>query len=453
MHYEIAEGKLFTKKALFLMLLMAAGGLALMSRFALGIGATTNLSNNYPWGLWIVFDLVWIALAGGAFVTAGIVYVFMAERFHALGRPAVWMGFISYNCVVVTLLADLGLPWHFYSLVLYIPKHSAMYEVSWCVGLYVTVLGLEFVPAALDLFEKHWPPKSGPWTRFIMLGFVSDMVGRVPWGWLRDMWRKLSPIYTVAALGLFTYLMSHAWWFALLAVIVFSVIVYATRDSYERFGVPVILIVAAVTFSTMHQSSLGSLFLLMPDKLSHLWWSPIMSILFFLSAVASGMALVMFMDVLISYFFNRPYHWKMLGQMGQVLFGALIVYYGARIVDVALRGQLSSISGGNGVRFIIEMAAGGLIPIVLLSAASLRNNKNLLVTAMLLTLGGVIFNRLNVVLLGMSLPGTMPGGPVPTYHPSLVEWTLAVSLVSGAVFVFAVGLKLLPIMPKAEEHP
>lgn len=451
MHYEIAEGKVFTRKAIVLLALMAAGATAFFFRFYLGIGATTNLSDNYPWGLWIVFDLVWIALAGGAFVTAGIVYVFMAERFHALGRPAVWMGFISYNCVVITLLADLGLPWHFYSLALYQPEHSAMYEVSWCVGLYVTILGLEFVPAVFDLFEKHWPATVGGWTRFFALGFVNDMVRRVPWGWLRDTWRKLSPVYTVAALGLFTFLMSHSILFAIFAAAFFAGVVWLTRDSYERFGVPVILIIAAVTFSTMHQSSLGSLFLLMPDKLSPLWWSPIIPILFFLSAVASGMALVMFMDLMISYFFGRPYNWKMLGQMGQVLFGALIVYYGVRLTDVTLRGQLANLGSGHGVRFLIEVIGGGIIPIVLLSTAGLRNNKNLLVTSIVLAMGGVIFNRLNVVLLGMNLPGTMPGGHVPTYYPSLVEWTISISLIAAAVFIYGLGVKLMPILPKAED--
>lgn len=253
MHYEILKARLFSWKMILLMILMAAGAFAFIARFALGIGATTNLSNNYPWGLWIVFDLVWIALAGGAFVTAGIIYVFMAEQFHALGRPAVWMGFLSYSFVVVTLVADLGLPWHFWQLGVQHPEHSAMYEVAWCIALYVTVLALEFVPAVLERFEKFWPPRSE-----LRPGFV-NWVNRINWTKIRDLWRALSPIYTVIALGFFVFLMSHHLWMALIAVVVFAIVVYLTRDSYERSGVPVILVIAAITFSTMHQSSLGSL--------------------------------------------------------------------------------------------------------------------------------------------------------------------------------------------------
>jgi len=424
MHYEITKAEYFTKKSAVLLAIMMTGAFAFFARFVFGLGEVTNMSDNYPWGLWIVFDLIWIALAGGAFVTAGIVYVFHSEELHPLARPAVWMGFLSYSFVVVTLLADLGLPWHFYSLVLYQPEHSAMYEVSWCVGLYVTVLALEFAPTVFERFG---------------------------WEKLRDLWRSLSPIYTVIALGLFVFLMSHKIWMAVLALVVFATIVVLTKDSYKKSGVPIILIIAAVTFSTMHQSSLGSLFLLMPDKLSPLWWSPIIPLLFFLSAVASGIALVMGMDMLVSYFFNRPFNWKMLAKMGQVLFGALLVYYLIRIGDVLVRGKLSlAFSGRNGAFFLLEMIAGGLIPIVLLSTQSLRMNKVLIAASTVLALFGVIFNRTNVVLLGMSLPGTQPGGLVGTYYPSLIEWTVSLSLIAAAVFFFAMGVKFLPILPKLD---
>lgn len=425
MHYEIVKAELFTRKGAVLLALMATGAFAFLLRFGLGLGMATNLSDNYPWGLWIAFDLIWIALAGGAFVTAGIVYILMAEEFHPLARPAVWMGFLSYNFVVVTLLADLGLPWHFWRLATESPEHSAMYEVSWCVGLYVTVLGLEFIPTVFERFG---------------------------WEKLKNLWRQLSPIYTVIALGLFVFLMSHKIWMAILALVVFTAVAFLTRDSYKHSGVPIILIVAAVTFSTMHQSSLGSLFLLMPDKLSHLWWSPIMSLLFFLSAVASGIALVMAMEMLVSYYFKRPFQWKMLAGMGKVLWIALVIYYGFRIVDVIWRGQLAeAFSGRQGALFLIEIIGGGLIPLAILSTQALRNNKNLLVLGTALALGGVIFNRVNVVIFGMNLHGTQPGGIIGTYYPSAIEWAVSISLIAAAVFFFAAGAKLLPILPKVED--
>jgi formate dehydrogenase iron-sulfur subunit len=190
----------------------------------------------------------------------------------------------------------------------------------------------------------------------------------------------------------------------------------------------------------------------MPDKLSHLWWSPIIPILFFLSAVTSGIALVMLIDLLISYFYDRPYNWKMLSQMGKVLWGALTFYYAIRMADVIIRGKIGlAFSGQDGPLFLIEVIAGGIIPFVLLSQEKLRNNNKILVLGALLALVGVIFNRTNVVLLGMNLPGTMPGGLVEVYYPSLVEWTLSISLIAAAIFFYALGLKLLPILPKSGE--
>ena len=135
-----------------LLLLMAFGAVTFVARFVLGLGGSTNLSDTYPWGLWILFDLVWIAVAAGAFAMAGIIYVFQRKDLYGLGRSAVLMGLLSYSFVMVTLIADLGLPWHSYQLALQAPEHSAMFEVSWCVGLYVTILLLEFLPVPFAHF-------------------------------------------------------------------------------------------------------------------------------------------------------------------------------------------------------------------------------------------------------------------------------------------------------------
>ena len=150
--FEILGSKLLTPFNWVLLLLMAFGALSLVARFAMGLGGSTNLSDTYPWGLWILFDLVWIAVAAGAFAMAGVIYVFQRKDLYGLGRSAVLMGLLSYSFVTVTLLADLGLPWHFYALALNAPEHSAMFEVSWCVGLYVTILLLEFLPVPLNHF-------------------------------------------------------------------------------------------------------------------------------------------------------------------------------------------------------------------------------------------------------------------------------------------------------------
>src|SRR5262249_11294825 len=177
---------------------------------------------------------------------AGISYVFQRRDVYSLGRPAVLLGFLSYSFVAVTLVADLGLPWHFYQLGLQAPEQSAMFEVSWCVGLYVTILLLEFLPVPLE----HWG-----------LGKVLGV------------WKRWSGAYVAFAATLFVYLLSRNLAYAALAAVLFSLLAWAFRSKRKKAD-PVMLAIAAVTLSTMHQSSLGSLFLLMPDKLGPQWWSP-----------------------------------------------------------------------------------------------------------------------------------------------------------------------------------
>ena len=131
-------------------------GLALavaVSRFLFGLGATTNLSDANPWGIWIGFDVMsGVALAAGGFIVTATVYVFKLERFHAVVRPAVLTAFLGYLAVAVGLLFDLGLPWNIWHMIVFWNPHSPLFEVGWCVMLYLTVLALEFFPVPAEEF-------------------------------------------------------------------------------------------------------------------------------------------------------------------------------------------------------------------------------------------------------------------------------------------------------------
>ena len=111
-----AAGSSGPRRTCVLAAIMAFGAFSFVARFALGLGGSTRLSDTWGWGLWIVFDLVWIAVAAGAFATAGIIYVLRRKDLYSLGRSAVLIGLLSYSFVTVTLVADLGLPWHFWQL-------------------------------------------------------------------------------------------------------------------------------------------------------------------------------------------------------------------------------------------------------------------------------------------------------------------------------------------------
>ncbi|HYV67951.1 MAG TPA: 4Fe-4S dicluster domain-containing protein, partial [Myxococcales bacterium] len=349
-HPEFArlEKKLWTPANVLLAVLMAFGALSFIARFALGLGGSTHLSDTYAWGLWIVFDLVWIAVAAGAFATAGIIYVFRRDDLYSLGRSAVLMGLLSYSFVTVTLIADLGLPWHFWQLGVQAPEHSAMFEVSWCVGLYVTILAFEFMPVAFERF-----------------GMEKAMAR----------WKAGAPLWVVIACTLFVYLMSRNPGLTALAFLVFALLAWVFRPAAEEKPVPIMLAIAAVTLSTMHQSSLGSLFLLMPDKLDAAWWSPIMPVWFFLSSIAAGIALVILVELWIAKAWGRSLRIPQLASLAKIGFWSLLVFEVVRVGDLAVRGQLgAALAGPRAALFGTEILLGGAVPLVILGLAKLREN-------------------------------------------------------------------------------
>jgi formate dehydrogenase iron-sulfur subunit len=406
-----------------LLLLMAFGAVSFVARFAFGLGGSTHLSDTYPWGLWILFDLVWIAVAAGAFAMAGVIYVFQRKDLYGLGRSAVLMGLLSYSFVTVTLVADLGLPWHAYQLALQAPEHSAMFEVSWCVGLYVTVLLLEFLPVP---FARYGYPRAAAALR------------------------QWNGAYVTAAVTLFVYLMSRNVLYALAAAVVFGFLawVFRARDEHAE---PVMLAIAAVTLSTMHQSSLGALYLLMPNMLAPQWWSPVMPINFFLSSIAAGTALVILIDMWIAKAWRRPIQMTRLAAVGQICFWALFAYLVFRLGDMTVRGQWTgAFTGRLGFVFSAEILLGGIVPLVLLATKPLRERREVLFAASLLAVVGVAFNRMNVVLFAMTFRGRMPWGAPESYLPSIVEWGVSIGLIAATIFLFGLGARLMPVLSK--EH-
>jgi formate dehydrogenase iron-sulfur subunit len=423
--FEVLRRKLLTPFNAVLLALMGIGLLSMLARFVLGLGGSTNLSDTYPWGLWIVFDLVWIALAAGAFATAGLIYVFQRKDLYSLGRSAVLLGLLSYSFVTVTLVADLGLPLHSWQLAVQAPEHSAMFEVSWCVGLYVTILAFEFLPVA---FEHRRMDKA------------------------MAAWRRWSGPYVALAAALFVWMLSRNVLYAAATAAIFGALAWRFRARGDEFE-PVILGVAAVTLSAMHQSSLGSLFLLTPDKLAPAWWSPVMPVSFFLSSIAAGTALVILVEMWIAKGWKRRLPIEQLAAVGKITFLSMLAYLAFRVGDLAVRGGLgAAFRGAAGWRFAAELLAGGALPLLLLARAQSRARPKVLFAGALLAALGIVFNRSNVVLAAMSLKGAMPQTAPESYTPSFVEWGISAGLVAATIFLFGLGARMLPLLPKRAER-
>ena len=132
-------------------IIFAAGFYATFARFAFGFARSTNLSDPQPWGLWVgLGTLCGVGLSAGGFAIAATVYLLGFERYRPVLRAAVLVSFLGYLSVMVGMLYELGLPWRIWHPIFMWNRHSVLFEVSWCVMLYSSVLALEFSPALVE---------------------------------------------------------------------------------------------------------------------------------------------------------------------------------------------------------------------------------------------------------------------------------------------------------------
>lgn len=355
--------------------ILAAGAVVTVLRYWKGLGAVTNLSDKFPWGLWIGFDvLCGVALAAGGFTITAAVYVFNLKRFKPIVRPTVLTAFLGYLLVAVGLMYDLGKPWNIWHPIIMWNPRSPMFEVGWCVMLYLTVLTLEFSGA---VFEKL--------------------------GWKRAV--KVQHAATVP------------------------------------------LVIAGAIISTLHQSSLGTFYLITPGKLHPLWYTPLIPWMFYFSAIAAGLAMIIVESRLSSRALGRGLEMPLLQSIGKALLFALAFYATVRLADMARLGVIGEIfTGSREARFFqLEMAIGVILPIVLLALPAVRRNTERLYGAALLVVIGLVVNRLNVSLTGFE--GSMGGH----YVPAIAEAIISLMLVGIGAAVFTLAVRYLPIMEHVEE--
>jgi Ni/Fe-hydrogenase subunit HybB-like protein len=359
----------FTFWRAVLLVILAAGFYSTLLRFTKGLGAATHLTDRFPWGLWISFDVICgVGLAAGGFTLAAIVYVFHLRRFHPILRPSILTAFLGYALVAVALLYDLGKPyniWH--PLVMWNP-HSVMFEVAWCVMLSLTVLALEFSPAVFERFGMQKPLK-------------------------------------------------------LLKAITMP------------------LVIVGVLLSTLHQSSLGSLFLIVPSKLHPYWYSPLLPLFFFISAVATGMAIVIFESNLSARAFGREIEMPLLAALGRAMAGVLIVYGILRLQDLWKRGALVHLRepSTETFLFVLEIVLGLLIPLSLLLIRRVREDREGLFAAAVLVITGFLLNRLNVSITGLEYSAHAH------YFPKWTEVAVTLSMVGTMFLCFALAVRYLNV--------
>jgi Ni/Fe-hydrogenase subunit HybB-like protein len=359
----------------FLMVLVGAAAVASAIRFIFGLGATTNLNDTYPWGLWISFDVVTaVPLAAGAFTLGVVAHVFHIKKLEPLVRPAIVTGFLGYSLVCIGLLLDLGqpqrgmyvlFPWNW-------NVHSPMFEVSMCVMAYTTVLTLEFLHPVSERFGWHIPLR---------------------------LLRNLS--------------------------------------------VPFAIVAAMI--STLHQSTLGTFFLIAVDKLHSLWYNPLLPLQFWLSAIFCGLSIVIFEASLVHRYMGQPNESELLATLTKIIPWVMGAYIAVKLI------ALTTLTEGPlfdrpflTLLFAIEVIVGVLVPFRMFLNSRIRTDKAMQLRAASLVIFGLVLNRFNVSMFGMIQPDQQ------IYFPSLLESVVTVGIIAAHILFFVLLAKYFPIF---EHHP
>lgn len=198
----------------------------------------------------------------------------------------------------------------------------------------------------------------------------------------------------------------------------------------KRVTVP--LVIVGIVLSTLHQSSLGSLFLIAPYRVHPLWYSPIIWILFFVSAIGLGLMMVVAESMFSAWYFGQKLRMDLLSNLGGAASVVLFVYAGLRLGDLALRGQLGRAFDGSWQSFVflLEISLAVLVPAVFLTFRRVRTQPVALSACGAMTILGVMGYRFNLCIVAFA----RPEGAV--YFPNWMEASVTVGIVAAAALAF-----------------
>jgi Ni/Fe-hydrogenase subunit HybB-like protein len=336
------------------------------------MGAVTNINDGYPWGIWVVYDVViGSAFACGGYTIALLVYIFNKGEYHPMVRPALLASLFGYTLAGVGVLFDLGRYWNFWHILWpgYAQVNSVMFEVAVCISCYIVVMWIEFSPAFLEKFG------------------------------LKDIKRKLGKVlFIFIALG--------------------------------------------ILLPSMHQSSLGSLLVVFGYQIHPLWQTILLPLLFLMTAVLIGFAIIIFEACLSSSGFKRPLELHLLGKLSFLMIWVLAAYLALRFGDLAVRGALGSMFEARieAVMFWIEMAFFTAPLVILIKPAARQNPSKLFIAAFCLMAAGFLL-RINAFLVGYET------GPGWHYFPSVPEIMVSIGMIALEILGYIVLVRYLPILP------
>ncbi len=381
-----------TTSAMFLI------GIVGMARVLINGLQVTGLSDQVPWGLWITQDLSAIGMGAGAFTLSAIVYLFRIERFKPIARIAVFVGFLGYTSAMIALAMDIGRPDRFWHPLVFWNVHSVLWEITWCVYIYSTVLVLEFLPILFaNPFFSRWP----------RLAKFSHLL------------HKSAPVF--AAIGLGLSLLHQSSLGATYGVL-------AGRAIWFKPTLPVMFIISAVAGGI-------SMTLVLSMIVGKLRNQRVISrqLQFEISRLAGY--------TLLAYLYLKLWDW------------AATSYYSHAPGTAEALQRLQATTPYTQTFWWLEIVIGGIIPVVILLYRPLRHNDRYVMIALAFVVMGVTVNRWNVTLSGLVAPpqwspGVLGNLIAVSYLPTWTEIVVSIGILGYALLAFSLGVRYLPIFQK-----
>ena len=381
------KGRLLTPFNIISGLTILVAIVLLAIRFATGLGSITNLSQEFPWGLWIGFDVMTgVAFAGGAYVLTFMVYILRVETYRPILRVTVLNAFLAYVFYAGALLLDLGRPWHVVNPIIgnSFGLSSVLFLVAWHFMLYMLAALIEFSPAAAE------------------------------WLGLRRL-RKFLGAMTLGA------------------------------------------VIFGVTLSTLHQSGLGALYMLAKDKIYPLWYSDYIPVLFLVSSIFAGLSMVIFEGSISERVFSRRTgedvrrsRGTILSGLARICAGAMFLYLFLKVLDVTHAGNWPYLFTTMGFWWLMEIGFFVVVPMVFFAISIRNENVRLIRIAAIMTMIGIILNRLNLCFFAFNLDAPVP------YFPSWMEVEVTLAVIFAEIWVFRWIVNRMPVLSEppewAKEH-
>ena len=371
--------------------LIAVAGLAFVSvRYLFGLGAVTNLNQFFPWGIWIGLDVAaGVALAAGGFTTAALGHIWHRDKYEVLIRPALLTAMLGYTFVAFGVVTDIGRWYYVWHPLIMWNGSSALFEVGMCVMIYLSVLYIEFLPIVTERFIG----------RVNLPGFLSAL-NEVIDSLLRLLDRTLNKFLFV-------------------------------------------FIIAGVVLSCLHQSSLGTLMIIAGAKMHPLWQTPVLPLLFLLSAFSVGFPMVIMESLTASKSFGLKPEKDVLTSLSRFVGPILGVYLAAKIGDMFIRESFVYLTELNlaSIMFTVEIVVGVVIPLRMFLSSAVRQSTTGLYIASMLVILGVVLNRFNNFVIAYNPPYTET-----SYFPSIGEISVTFGFVALEILLYRAFVMIFPII-------